>query len=276
MTAVTCDFPTPQGTDGAQLGPFDPERSLALSVKLDVFEGPLDLLLFLIKRDEIDITDIPIARITSEYLALLKVMEFCDLEIAGEYILMAATLIRIKSAMLLPRDPETEEEEDPREELVLALMEYRKYKEAAARLKDREDREREIYARTDFTEGETPSVRRFVMDRTLFDLLSAMRDVIARVEPETFHRVEVEEFTVEDRIAQVDELLQTTPQLEFASLFLELPSRWLIVLTFLALLEMTRLRRIRLSQERPFAPMYILRADDWAREQEVPHDRTHA
>lgn len=269
MVANMREIPRPLGTDGAQLDPFGVERNVALSVKLDVFEGPLDLLLFLIKRDEIDIKDIPIARITSEYLSLLKVMEFCDLEIAGEYILMAATLIRIKSAMLLPRDPEAEEEEDPREELVLALMEYRKYKEAASRLKDREEHEREIYARMDFSGDGPPAVRRFIMDRTLFDLLSAMRDVIARVEPETFHRVEVEEFTVEDRIAQVDEMLRAEERIEFARLFLDLPSRWLIILTFLALLEMARLRRVHLLQERPFAPLVILRAEDWAHREEV-------
>ena len=262
-------LPEPQGSDGARLGPFSSEASAALSVKLDIFEGPLDLLLFLIRRDEIDIADIPIAKITSEYLAVLKLMEWCDLEVAGEYILMAATLIRIKSAMLLPRDPEAVEEEDPREELIQALLEYRKFKEAASGLKEKEEGERSIFARSEFADGPPETAKRFVMDQTLFDLLSAMRDVLARVEPETFHRVEIEDLTVEERIVQLEHMLDGQGKLEFASLFLELPARWLVVVTLLALLEMARTRRVTLQQNRPFADIVLTRPLDWNPEMET-------
>ncbi|MBI3871641.1 MAG: segregation/condensation protein A [candidate division Zixibacteria bacterium] len=230
-----------------------------LSFKLDVFEGPLDLLLFLIRKDEIDITDIPIAKITAEYLSMLRLMESCDLEIAGEYIVMAATLLRIKSAMLLPRDPESDEEEDPREELVQALLEYRKFKEGAAILDVREEDERGIYARSDFALGPLPSKSRFVMDQTLFDLLSAFHDVVVRIEPDTVHRVTVAEQTVEERIAELDLLLDQTESIEFAALFAGLAARWLVIVTFLAVLELVRLRRISVKQGRPFGELTLER-----------------
>jgi segregation and condensation protein A len=264
----TTQIPQPQGSDGAQFGAFGGPRS-ALSVKLDIFEGPLDLLLYLIRRDEIDITDIPIAKITSEYLKMLKLMESCDLEIAGEYVLMAATLIRIKSAMLLPRDPDEDDEEDPREELIQALIEYRKFKEAASDLREREDDQRQLYARTDFSDGPPSAAKRFVMDQTLFDLLSAFSDVLARVEPETFHRVEVEDLTVDQRIMQLEELLDDEGELRFAALFLEMPARWLVIVTFLALLEMARLRRITLLQSGPFEHITLIRPPDFDPEREA-------
>lgn len=269
MAGSTAQYPKPQGSNGARLGVFGGGVGPALSVKLDVFEGPLDLLLYLIRRDEIDITDIPIARITSEYLEILKLMESCDLEIAGEYVLMAATLIRIKSVMLLPRDPAAEDEEDPREELIQALLEYRKFKEAASGLRGREEHERQVFTRADFSTGAPAVAKRFVMDQTLFDLLSAFRDVLARVEPETFHRVEVEDLTIDERIAQLEEMLDERGELEFAALFLELSARWLVILTFLALLEMARLRRITLSQSRPFDQIVLTRPPNWSPEQEA-------
>ena len=230
-----------------------------LSFKLDVFEGPLDLLLFLIRKDEIDITDIPIARITDEYLKMMRLMQWCDLEIAGEFIVMAATLLRIKSAMLLPRDPEEDEEEDPRDELVAALMEYKKFKEGAGILGSREEVERSVYARTDFADGPLPAKSQFVMDSTLFDLLSAFHDVISRIEHDTEHRVVVAEQTVEERIAELTELIEQQESLEFAALFAGLAARWLVVVTFLAILEMVRLRRITVRQARPYGELVLVR-----------------
>lgn len=233
----------------------------ALSFKLDVFEGPLDLLLFLIRKDEIEITDIPIARITDEYLKMLKLMEWCDLEIAGEFIVMAATLLRIKSAMLLPRDPEEEEEDDPRDELVAALLEYKKFKEGAAILNRFEDEERLIFARTDFSTGPLPTKSRFVMDSTLYDLLAAFHDVISRIEHETEHRVMIAEQTVEERIVELDQLLEQCESLEFAMLFAGMAARWLVVVTFLAILEMVRLRRIIVRQNGAFGALILSRAE---------------
>jgi segregation and condensation protein A len=203
---------------GVELSGNGNGHAAALSFKLDVFEGPLDLLMFLIRKDEIDITDIPIARITDEYLKMLKLMQWCDLEIAGEFIVMAATLLRIKSSMLLPRDPEDEDEEDPRDELVAALMEYKKFKEGAAILNRREDEERFIYARADFVQGPMPTKSRFVMDSTLYDLLAAFHDVVSRIEHETEHRVVIAEQTVEERIAELDAMLDARESVEFATL----------------------------------------------------------
>ena len=233
----------------------------ALSFKLDVFEGPLDLLLFLIRKDEIEITDIPIARITDEYLKMLKLMQWCDLEIAGEFIVMAATLLRIKSAMLLPRDPDEEDEEDPREELVAALMEYKKFKEGAAILNKREDEERFVFARTDFADGPLPMKSRFVMDSTLYDLLAAFHDVVSRIEHDTQHNVAIAEQTVEERIAELDGILDEHESVEFANLFAGLAARWLVVVTFLAILEMVRLRRITVQQSRAFGELVLIRVN---------------
>lgn len=236
-------------------------HAAALSFKLDIFEGPLDLLLFLIRKDEIEITDIPIARITDEYLKMLKLMQWCDLEIAGEFIVMAATLLRIKSAMLLPRDPDEEDEEDPREELVAALLEYKKFKEGAAILNKREDEERHIYARTDFSDGPLPTKSRFVMDSTLYDLLAAFHDVVSRIEHETEHKVVIAEQTVEERIAELDGMLDELESIEFAKLFVGLAARWLVVVTFLAILEMVRLRRITVQQSRAFGELVLIRVN---------------
>ena len=246
---------------GVELSGNGNGHATALSFKLDVFEGPLDLLLFLIRKDEIEITDIPIARITDEYLKMLKLMQWCDLEIAGEFIVMAATLLRIKSAMLLPRDPDEDDEEDPREELVAALLEYKKFKEGAAVLNKREDEERLVFARSDFADGPMPTKSRFVMDSTLYDLLAAFQDVVSRIEHETQHNVAIAEQTVEERIAELDSMLDEKESLEFANLFAGLAARWLVVVTFLAILEMVRLRRITVSQNRAFGELILIRVN---------------
>jgi segregation and condensation protein A len=136
-------------------------------------------------------------------------------------------------------------------------------------LREREDDERLLYSRTDFSDGPPSTAKRFVMDQTLFDLLSAFSDVLARVEPETFHRVEVEDLTVDQRIMQLEELLDDEGELRFAMLFLEMPARWLVVVTFLALLEMARLRRITLLQTGPFEQITLIRPPDFDPEREV-------
>lgn len=229
------------------------------SFKLAVFEGPLDLLLYLIRRDEIDITDIPIARITAEYLGMMRLMEALDLEVAGEYLVMAATLMRIKSAMLLPRETADEEDDDPREELILALREYRKFKEGSRILEAQEATERQVYARCDFADGPLPVKSRFVMNQTFFDLLSAFQDVLQRGETDADHDVVVPEHTVEERIAELEVLFTETESLEFAALFAGSAARWMIIVTFLAILELVRLRRIIVCQKQPFGGITLAR-----------------
>lgn len=227
------------------------------TVKLDVFEGPLDLLLYLIKKDEIDIYDIPIARITAQYLKYLHLMETLDLEIAGEYLVVAATLIRIKSSMLLPKDAEADEEEDPRDELVRALLEYRKYKEVSLELRDREWQNRGVYGRSDLVAPLSVTKSEFVNDHTLFDLLSAFKEVLDRVGEEVYCEVAVDRVTVEQRISYIESALEDSTGVRFADLLDDNPTRNIIVMTFVALLELLRTGRIGLRQNRPFSDIWL-------------------
>ena len=227
------------------------------SVKLDVFEGPLDLLLYLIKKDEINIYDIPIARITEQYLEYLRVMETLDLEIAGEYLVVAATLIRIKSSMLLPRDPELDEEEDPREELVRALLEYRKYKGVSLHLQDLEERNRDTYGRSELVSPVSMTKSELVNDFTLFDLLCAFKDVLDRVEEDVYCEVAISRVTVEEQMSYIESMTERMTGVRFADLFDDNPTRTIIVLTFIALLELLRMGRIGLRQNGPFRDIWL-------------------
>jgi len=227
------------------------------SIKLDVFEGPLDLLLYLIKKDEIDVYDIPIARIAGEYLEYLRVMDTLDLEVAGEYLVVAATLIRIKSSMLLPRDPEAEEDDDPREELVRALLEYRKYKGASLELRSREERNREIYGRSDLVSPASTTKSEFVNDFTLFDLLRAFKDVLDRVEEDVYCQVAIDSVSVEERMSYIESIAEGSNGVRFADLFDDNPPRTIVILTFIALLELLRTRKIGLRQNGPFADIWL-------------------
>jgi segregation and condensation protein A len=227
------------------------------SIKLDVFEGPLDLLLYLIKKDEIDIYDIPIARITAQYLEYLHLMETLDLEIAGDYLVVAATLIRVKSSMLLPKDPGAEEDEDPRDELVRALLEYRKYKEVSLELREREQQTHDIYGRSDLVAPVSITRSEFVNEHTLFDLLRSFKDVLDRVEEEIYCEVAVDRVTVEQRISYIESALENSTGVRFADLLDDNPTRNIIVLTFIALLELLRTGRIGLRQNRPFSDIWL-------------------
>ncbi len=233
-------------------------RSAGLQlVKLDVFEGPLDLLLYLIRKDEVNIYDIPIARITEEYLGYLHAMESFDLGIAGEYLVVAATLIRIKSSMLLPRDPESEDEDDPREELVRALLEYRKFKCASEHLREQEDENRGRYGRSDLVPPTKVTRTEYVNDFTLFDLLTAFKDVLDRVEEDVYCEVAVDTVTVEERVAVIETVLTRSNGIRFADLMDDNPTRTLVIMTFIALLELLKMGRIGLRQNEPFADIWI-------------------
>jgi len=176
---------------------------------LDKFQGPLDLLLHLIRKNEIAITDIPIALITEQYLDYLTLMKELNLDVAGEYLLMASTLLHIKSKMLLPSSPEEEEEggEDPRAELVRRLLEYEKYKEAATELERRPLLDRDVFIRAVPSGTEEPEQEEKI-DVNLFELLEAFRKVLERAKPEFIHEVMLEQITVEDKIQDILSLLQ--------------------------------------------------------------------
>jgi segregation and condensation protein A len=234
-------------------------------VQLEVFEGPLDLLLYLIKREEVDIYDIPIERITTQYVQYIELMRMLDLNLAGDFLVMAATLMMIKSRMLLPPEErpelEPEEEEDPRWDLVRQLVEYKKFKDAAIFLETLEDERDGIFGR----EGEhlTLEVKpdMALRDVSLFDLLSVFNDALKKVSQEDLKEIFAERFTVADKIEAIGQRLQREDRFSFASLFSEMSSRHEIVCTFLAVLELIRQRQIRAVQDHPFGEILVARGD---------------
>lgn len=238
-------------------------------IELDVFEGPLDLLLYLIKKDEIDIYDIPIEVITTQYMEYLNLMRMLDLNIAGEFIVMAATLMLIKSRMLLPADviaggdEEEEEEADPRWDLVRQLVEYKKFKDAANRLQHLEELQENIFGpglRRIQVEADDPGVA--LEDVSLFDLIAAFNDVLKRTAEEQIGEIFDEHLTVADRIDVILKMVARKRQVVFSSLFSDASSRHEVITTFLALLELIRLRQISAVQPEPFSEIMIGIADE--------------
>jgi len=222
-----------------------------MKIKLEIFEGPLDLLLHIIKKNEVDIYDIPIAAITGQYLEYIEMMKELNLDIAGEFLLMAATLIHIKSKMLLPVSEEvTEEKEegaDPRLELVRKLLEYQRYKEAAAELDKREILGRDVFTKAvllmDGIEGDEGLV-----DVSIFELLEALKGVIEKAPKTIGFDISIEKVTIADRINHIMETLDREKSVTFFSLFPQGSSRTFIITTFLAMLELTKMRMIRVFQ----------------------------
>jgi segregation and condensation protein A len=234
------------------------ERS-PYTVRLEVFEGPLDLLLHLIHKNELDIFNIPIALITEQYLDYLKLMKVLNLDIAGEYLLMASTLLHIKSKMLLPTPSEEEEEEgeDPRAELVRRLLEYEKYKNAAAELEKRPMLDRDVFIRLMLMETEKPAEEER-MEVSLFELLEAFRQVLERMKPESFHEVILERLSVEEKIEDILSLLQRENRsMAFHLLFPEQAPLRLVIVTFLAILELVKMKRVRIFQMAPFETIRV-------------------
>ncbi len=237
-------------------------------VELEVFEGPLDLLLYLIKRDEVDIYDIPIERITTQYMSYLDVMRMLDLNIAGEFIVMAATLMMIKSRMLLPveerEEEEEEDEDDPRWALVRQLVEYKKFKDIAGQLQEREYYQENVFEfggkSSVILEPDDPGL--VMQDVSLFDLLSAFNDVLKNAPPEQIGEIEGDRFTVADKIDFVLSRIRKRGGMLFTTLFRPNASRNEIICTFLALLELLRLHQIRAEQEGHFGDIVITKSDE--------------
>jgi segregation and condensation protein A len=224
------------------------------SVHLDKFDGPLDLLLHLIRKNELDICDIPIAVITRQYLDYIKLMKDLNLEVAGDFLVMAATLLQIKSRMLLPQDEseEGEEEEgDPRAELIRRLMEYQQYKEAGMVIGARALLGREVFVRTS-TDPELLAAQNVEgpLEVSLFDLVDAFRILLARIPAEHFHDVDAAEtFSIADCINEILSLLQERTTVQFDELVRDELTRERVIVTFLALLELCRLKLIRIFQD---------------------------
>ena len=239
---------------------MSPEKNSAYTVRLETFEGPLDLLLHLIQKNEVDIFNIPIALITEQYLETLNVLKVLNLDIAGEYLLMASTLLHIKSRMLLPTPIEEEEEEegkDPRAELVRRLLEYQKYKEAAAELERRPMLDRDVFVRLVLADEED-SRKEERIEVNLFELLDVFRQVLERAKPETFHEVILDRLSVEEKVQDILSLLQRENRsIAFHLLFPEQASRRVIIVTFLAILELVKGKLIRIFQLAPFETIRI-------------------
>jgi segregation and condensation protein A len=248
-------------------------------VELEVFEGPLDLLLYLIKRDEVDIYDIPIETITNQYMEYLNVMKMLDLNIAGEFIVMAATLMMIKSRMLLPvdeRDEEEEEEEDPRWDLVRQLVEYKKFKDIAGQLHEREFIQENIFefGGKSAVELEPDDTGVVMQDVSIFDLITAFNDVLKNAPQETLGEIAADKYTVADKIDYVLKTIRSKGSIRFTAMFGEKASRNEIICTFLAMLELLRLRHIKAVQDEHFGEIMITRSEEDADEpqdDDIPH-----
>jgi len=233
-------------------------------VRLEVFEGPLDLLLYLIKRDEIDIYDISIERITQQYLEFLDAFQTLNIELAGEFIVMAANLLYIKSRTLLPKDQqpaeEDAEEDDPRWELIRQLIEYKKFKEAASQLKSREELSENLFPRAPEKPDLHPDARLLVGEVGIFDLIRAFQNILKRLDaPEDLREIFEENHTVADKIDHILEVTTSGERISFERLFDKVASRSEVVVTFLALLELIRLKQIRVFQESAFREIQLER-----------------
>ncbi len=241
----------------------DDIRGTGYRVKLEAFEGPLDLLLYLIKRDEVDIYDIPISNITEQYLEQVRLLESLDLEVAGEFLLMASMLMRIKAKMLLPRqiDDDEEDEGDPRNELVQRLLEYRKYKRIAEELKESAAERHQMVGRLAIEVDAPEEPPDLVIPVDIVGLLQTIATLLERAPRMDSYEVILDEITLEEKIELVESRIRMEDRIEFISLFGENPRRLEIVVTFVALLELMRLQKITLSQSGLFGRIWIRRRE---------------
>ncbi len=228
----------------------------ALEVFLEAFEGPLDLLLYLIRRQNLNILDIPIAEITRQYMEYIELMQDLELELAGEYLLMAAMLAEIKSRMLLPRvHVEEQEEEDPRAELVRRLQEYERFKKAAADIDHLPRLERDAWQATaELTERK---VVKLVPQVTLQEMLAAFKDVVARSQMFAHHHVRRERLSVRERMTDVLAKLRESSFIDFVRLFDPTEGRMGVTVTFIAILELMREGLLEIVQAEPYAPIHV-------------------
>jgi len=235
-------------------------------VKLPYFEGPLDLLLFFVKRDELNIYDIPISKITKDFLEYIHLMQMLDLEIASEFIVMASTLMQIKAKMLLPK-PEIEneeEEEDPRAELVRRLVEYKKFKELAGEFEKMENEAGKIYYRQYFKHDardyhDEDEMYEFLKDVSLFDLLTAFKKAFENAKEREFHEIETQNYRIEDEIENIMMRLKLKNRFSFDEILKDYEEKIRVIVAFLALLELARLKKIRILQSDIFGEILIER-----------------
>ena len=235
---------------------------MSYKVKLEIFEGPFDLLLYLIRKDEINVYDIPIATILEQYMQYLELMRLLDLNIAGEFIVVAATLMQIKSKMLLPQEPSAleetpEEETDPRADLVKRLLEYRQFKDAAEQLRHKERARQDIFKRAPVIQDEESGEAYF--EASLFDLINAFSKALKDIPKDLFYEVIKDEFTVEGKVHELLHLFMETPRIGLTSLFARVKSKMEVVVTFLAVLELIRLKEVLVVQKAVFGDIEVFR-----------------
>ncbi|MEI6631560.1 MAG: segregation/condensation protein A [bacterium] len=246
---------------------------MSYKIKLEMFEGPLDLLLYLVKKDHLNIYDIPIAKVTEQYLQYIELMRLLDLNIAGEFLVMAATLIQIKSRMLLPAEEnqQVQEEEDPRQELIKRLLEYEKFKEIAQNLREREVNQQEIFKRPklDNKEEQQSAGTEVYFEASLFDLIAAFSQALEDVPKEIFYEVIKDEFTIEDKVHTILHMMLVENSVQLSKLFKEAKNKIEIVVTFLAILELIRMKEIVARQKGLFGEIEISRN----KENIIPYDR---
>ena len=242
--------PTPLNVAGATPQIVSDDVTDDLKILLGEFEGPLDLLLHLIRHEQVSIYDIPVARITDEYLRYLRVMQEMDIAVAGDFLVMAATLIELKTRMLLPRDPSAvqEEEDDPRSDLVNQLLEYQKYKAAAQMLWSRATVEQAVFKRAELeTDKNNPEVA-----VGLFDLLKVFQDILARHKEEVLLEIEREEVSMAEMLERLRNMVMSSGELNLRLFFERARSRRELVLAFLSVLELVRTTEVKLFQRETF------------------------
>jgi segregation and condensation protein A len=228
----------------------------ALEVFLEAFEGPLDLLLYLIRRENLDITNIPVADITRQYVVYIELMQEMQLELAGEYLVMSAMLAEIKSRMLLPRSSDVEaDEDDPRAELVRRLQEYERYKQAAEDVDALPRLGRDVYQAT--AEAPERKVISLPPEVDLQDLITAFQDVMKRASMYAHHHVQLESLSVRERMSSVLSKVNSTHFTSFSDLFTIEEGRMGVVVSFLAILELVKESLLELTQSEPFAPIHV-------------------
>lgn len=225
-------------------------------IHLSQFEGPLDLLLFFIKRDELDIYDIPISKITKEFIEYLKLLEQLDLEVAGDFILMAATLMQIKVKMLLPKDiDEKGEEIDPRSDLVKALLEYKRYKEMSDEMGFMESNMRNYNFRGNYEEDAKQAPQDLdvlLKNITLFDLIKAFKKALMEKPPEVVHQIQKFNVTIDEQMEYISGKIKEKNQISFVELMTDIMEKFKIVVTFIAMLEMVKSGKIGLRESHTF------------------------
>ena len=234
------------------------------TVKLHDFEGPLDLLLFFIKRDELDIYDIPIASITREFLDYMHFLQQFDLEIAGEFLVMAAELMQIKVKMLLPPEQGDEEVLDPRTNLVQRLVEYKRFKEMSLQMKNLEEEQMKVHYRGYYSADEHVIEEEtggdMIRDVTFFDLIASFKFAMDRMPKKFFHEIDKINVTIEEQISYIEEFFSRRSEATFCDLVKNFTERIRIVVTFLALLEVIRAKKIIIRQLKPFGELSIMRS----------------